>query len=46
MINKIVKYGIVGIGGMGSNHAKTILSNTVTNASLEGVCDLNMKYKE
>ena len=28
MINKIVKYGIVGIGGMGSNHAKTILSNT------------------
>ena len=34
-----VKYGIIGIGNMGSTHAKYI--NELTNAKLTAVCDIN-----
>jgi len=40
--NKI-KWGIIGIGAMGESHAQTLLSNSVENAELHAVCDIDLK---
>ena len=37
----IIRYGIVGIGGMGANHANLFLQNKIKNGSLEAICDTN-----
>ncbi len=39
-----VGIGIVGIGGMGRNHARSILAGRVKRAELTAVCDLNDEY--
>lgn len=36
-----VRFGIVGIGNMGSGHAKTLTSGAVKDAVLTAVCDIN-----
>ncbi len=38
-----VRYGIVGVGNMGSQHAKSFLSGSVTNGVLSAVCDLKQE---
>jgi len=43
-MNKIIRYGIVGIGGMGANHANLFLENKIKNASLEAICDTNSSF--
>ena len=35
-----VRFGIVGVGNMGSSHAKTFLSGKIKNGELTAVCDL------
>ncbi len=37
----MVKYGIVGIGAMGSTHAKNINDGKINDAKLVAVCDIN-----
>ncbi len=41
-MNKI-RFGVVGIGNMGSVHAKSLFENKITDASLEAVCDIDPK---
>jgi predicted dehydrogenase len=43
MMNKMdkVRYGIIGIGGMGSSHARTLAKGEVNGAVLTAVCDIN-----
>ncbi|MBT3271568.1 MAG: Gfo/Idh/MocA family oxidoreductase, partial [Spirochaetales bacterium] len=36
-----IRVGIVGIGGMGSNHVRSIAGGNVDNAEITAVCDLN-----
>lgn len=36
-----VRIGIIGLGGMGANHAKTIIEGKVPNAELSSICDVN-----
>ena len=43
-MNDIIKYGIVGIGGMGANHANLFLQNKIKNGSLEAICDTNDEF--
>ena len=38
-MNKIIRYGIVGIGGMGNNHANLFLNNKIENANLSAILD-------
>ena len=45
-MNKIIKYGIVGIGGMGANHANLFLKNKVKNGCLAAICDTNKKFSK
>ena len=40
-MNKIIRYGIIGIGGMGANHANLLLENKIENGRLEAICDTN-----
>lgn len=40
-----IKWGIIGIGAMGESHAQTLLSNSVKNAELSAVCDIDVKCK-
>ena len=40
-----IKWGIIGIGAMGESHAQTLLSNSVKNAELSAVCDIDIKCK-
>jgi predicted dehydrogenase len=40
-MDKIVRYGIIGTGNIGSNHAKTFLGGKIENAVLTAVCDTN-----
>ena len=40
----IIRYGIVGIGGMGGNHANLFLQNKIKNGSLEAICDTNDEF--
>ncbi len=39
---KTVRLGILGAGGMGTHHAKTVLENKVRGLDLAAVCDLNV----
>lgn len=41
MIDKTIKFGVIGIGGMGANHANLLLNNRIKNASLSAICDTN-----
>ncbi|MDR3293858.1 MAG: Gfo/Idh/MocA family oxidoreductase, partial [Clostridiales bacterium] len=41
MDNKKVRYGIIGIGKMGSTHAKKLLKGLDKNATLTAVCDIS-----
>ena len=36
-----VRYGIIGVGNMGSGHAKSFLTGKVENGVLAAICDLN-----
>ena len=38
-MNQIIRYGIVGIGGMGNNHANLFLNNKIKNANLSAILD-------
>jgi len=38
-----VRIGIIGIGGMGSSHAKQIMNGDIPGAELVSVCDINPK---
>ena len=40
-----IRYGVVGIGGMGANHAKKLQENKIENAILTAVADSNVEYK-
>ena len=46
MSRKIIKYGIIGINGMGANHANLLLNNKVINASLAAICDNNETFSK
>lgn len=37
----MVRYGIIGIGNMGSGHVRMLLNNEVPGAKLTAVCDIN-----
>jgi len=41
MNDETVRFGIVGVGGMGGHHGKSLLENKVSNASLAAVCDID-----
>ena len=42
----MVKFGIIGVGNMGSDHAKNLAAGKVQNAKLAAVCDINpQKYQ-
>ena len=40
-----IKWGIIGIGAMGADHAQTLISNLVENAELQAICDIDIKCK-
>jgi len=44
-MEKPVRYGVIGIGGMGANHAKKLKENKIENAILAAVTDSNVEYK-
>ena len=44
-MEKPIRYGVVGIGGMGANHAKKLRENKIENAILTAVADSNVEYK-
>ena len=45
-MKKVIRYGIVGIGGMGANHANLFLKNKIDNACLSSICDTNLSYSK
>ena len=45
-MKNIIKYGIVGIGGMGANHANLFLQNKIKNGSLKAICDKNEEFRK
>jgi len=36
-----IRFGVIGIGGMGSSHAHTLYSGSIKNAVLSAVCDID-----
>ena len=42
----IIRYGIVGIGGMGANHANLFLQNKIKNGSLEAISETNDEFQK
>ncbi|MBQ7822146.1 MAG: Gfo/Idh/MocA family oxidoreductase [Clostridia bacterium] len=38
-----VRYGVIGIGNMGSQHVRQLAENMIENAELTAVCDINPK---
>ena len=44
-MEKPIRYGVIGIGGMGGNHAKKLQENKIENAILTAVADSNVEYK-
>ena len=42
-MEKPVRYGVIGIGGMGANHAKKLQENKIENAILSAVADSNLE---
>ena len=45
-MNQIIRYGIVGIGGMGKNHANLFLNNKIKNANLSAILDKDVSLKK
>ncbi|MBS56258.1 MAG: oxidoreductase [Rickettsiales bacterium] len=45
-MKKVIRYGIVGIGGVGANHANLFLQNKVDNACLSSICDTNTSFSK
>ena len=43
-MEKPVRYGVIGIGGMGANHAKKLQENKIENAILSAVADSCLLY--
>ena len=43
-MKKLIRYGVIGIGGMGANHANLLLQNKINNACLVSVCDMNKSF--
>ena len=43
-MNKKIRFGIVGIGGMGANHANLFLKNKIKNGCLGALSDTNDKF--
>jgi len=46
MDNKKIRFGVVGIGGMGASHASKLFKNKIKDATLSAVCDLDSSYKK
>ncbi|MFD2615168.1 Gfo/Idh/MocA family protein [Paenibacillus gansuensis] len=46
MVNNVVRYGIVGVGNMGTGHLHTLLSGKITGAQLHAVCDVSEARRE
>ena len=44
-MEKPVRYGVIGIGGMGANHAQKLQENKIENAILAAVADSKVEYK-
>lgn len=42
----IVRFGVIGIGNMGSSHAKNLYDGMIKNAVLTSVCDVDDKKRE
>ena len=42
-MEKPIRYGVVGIGGMGANHAKKLQENKIENSTLAAVADSNIE---
>lgn len=38
-----VRFGVVGVGNMGSQHARSLHSGLVKNATLAAICDIDQK---
>ena len=45
MNNRKIRFGVVGIGGMGASHASKLLKNEIQNAVLKAVCDSDNSHK-
>ncbi len=45
MNNQMIRFGVIGIGGMGANHALKLFENKIENATLSAVCDSDTSYK-
>ena len=41
-----VRFGVVGVGNMGSQHARSLHSGLVKNATLAAICDIDQKKLE
>jgi len=44
--DKTIKFGVIGIGGMGANYANLLLNNKIKNASLSAICDTNQIFSK
>ena len=45
MNKKKIKYGVVGIGGMGASHASKLFKSEINDAVLTAVCDADVSHK-
>ena len=45
-MKKLIRFGIIGIGGMGANHANLLLQNKINNACLASICDMNKSFSK
>ena len=45
-MEKPIRFGVIGIGGMGANHAKKLQENKIENSTLAAVADSNIEYKK
>ena len=45
MDNKKIRFGVVGIGGMGASHASKLFKNEIQNSVLTAVCDADNSHK-
>ena len=45
MGNRKIRFGVVGIGGMGASHASKLFKNQIQNAVLTAVCDADNSHK-
>ena len=45
-MKELIRYGVIGIGGMGANHANLFLQNKIDNACLSSICDKNQSFSK